>query len=153
MNIKVRFFLMSRNIIKVLFINLENHVINCSATNDIASLVAQIVKHLSAMQETLVQSLGWEDFPGEGNDSPLQYSCLENHMEGRACKATVQGITKNLTRWSNFTFTFANNIWFAKQWIPLYDSMCRKKMHLFGHNFKMSVKNIMVSSWIFSYIS
>ena len=49
---------MSRNIIKVLFINLENHVINCSATNDIASLVAQIVKHLSAMGETWVQSLG-----------------------------------------------------------------------------------------------
>ena len=75
-----------------------------------ASLVSQLVKNLPAIQETLVQSLGWEDFPGEGNDSPLQYSCLENHMEGRACKATVQGITKNLTRWSNFTFTFANNI-------------------------------------------
>ena len=52
---------MFRNIIKVLLINLENHVSNYSSTNDIASLVAQMVKRLSAMQETLVQSLGWED--------------------------------------------------------------------------------------------
>ena len=29
------------------------------------------------MQEMLVQSLGWEDFPGVGNGNPLQYSCLE----------------------------------------------------------------------------
>ena len=52
---------MFRNINKVLLINLENHVSNYSSTNDIASLVAQMVKRLSAMQETLVQSLGWED--------------------------------------------------------------------------------------------
>ena len=32
-----------------------------------ASLVAQTVKNLHAMQETWVQSLGGEDFPGEGN--------------------------------------------------------------------------------------
>ena len=61
MNIKVSFLLMFRNINKVLLINLENHVSNYSSTNDIASLVAQMVKRLSAMQETLVQSLGWED--------------------------------------------------------------------------------------------
>ena len=42
--------------------------------------MAQMVKHLSAMQETWVQSLGWEDSPGEGNGNPLQYSCLENPM-------------------------------------------------------------------------
>ena len=43
-----------------------------------ASLVAQIVKNLPAMQETQVGSLGWEDPPGEGNGYPLQNSCLEN---------------------------------------------------------------------------
>ena len=32
--------------------------------------------------------------PGEGNGSPLQYSCLENPMDRGACWATVQGITK-----------------------------------------------------------
>jgi len=45
-----------------------------------ASLVAQMVKNLSAMRETLVQSLGLEDSPGEGKGYPLQYSGLENSM-------------------------------------------------------------------------
>ena len=45
------------------------------------TLVAQMVKHLPAMQETRVQSLGPEDSPGEGNGNPLQYSCLENFMD------------------------------------------------------------------------
>ena len=39
-----------------------------------ASLVAQLVENLPAMQETWVQSLGLEDPPGEGNGYPLQYS-------------------------------------------------------------------------------
>ena len=32
--------------------------------------------------------------PGEGNGNPLQYSCLENFLDRRAWKATVQGIAK-----------------------------------------------------------
>ena len=44
--------------------------------------------------------------PGEGNGTPLQYSCLENPMEGGAWQATVHGITKSPTRLSDFTFTF-----------------------------------------------
>ena len=43
-----------------------------------ASLEAQLEKKLPAMQETWVQSLGWEKSPGEGNGYPLQYSGLEN---------------------------------------------------------------------------
>ena len=43
-----------------------------------ASLVAQTLKNMPAMQETKVHLLGWEDPPGEGSDNPLQYSCLEN---------------------------------------------------------------------------
>ena len=31
-------------------------------------------------QEALVQSLGWENSPGEGHGNPLHYSCLENPM-------------------------------------------------------------------------
>ena len=44
--------------------------------------------------------------PGEGNGNPLQYSCLENPMEGEAWEATVQGVAESLTRLSDFTFTF-----------------------------------------------
>ena len=35
--------------------------------------------------------------PGEGNGSPLQYSCLENPMDGAAWWATVQGVAKSRT--------------------------------------------------------
>ena len=33
-------------------------------------------------------------YPGEGNGNPLQYSCLENPMDGGAWWATVHGVTK-----------------------------------------------------------
>ena len=41
--------------------------------------------------------------PGEGNGNPLQYSCLENPMDGGAWWATVHGVTKSRTQLSNFT--------------------------------------------------
>ena len=43
---------------------------------------------------------------GEGNGTPLRYSCLENPMDGGAWKAAVHGVAKRWTRLSNFTFTF-----------------------------------------------
>ena len=44
--------------------------------------------------------------PLEGNGSPLQYSCLENPMDGGAWWAAVHGVVKTRTRLSHFTFTF-----------------------------------------------
>ena len=32
---------------------------------------------------------------GEGHGNPLQYSCLENPMDGGACWAAVHGVTKS----------------------------------------------------------
>ena len=43
---------------------------------------------------------------GEGNGTPLQYSCLENPMDGGAWKAAVHGVAEGRTRLSNFVFTF-----------------------------------------------
>ena len=43
---------------------------------------------------------------GEGNGTPLQYSCLENPMDGGAWWATVHGVARSQTRLSDFTFTF-----------------------------------------------
>ena len=43
---------------------------------------------------------------GEGNGTPLQYSCLENPMDGGAWQATVHGVVKSRTRLGDFTFTF-----------------------------------------------
>ena len=42
----------------------------------------------------------------EGNGTPLQYSCLENSMDGGAWRAAVHGVAKSQTRLSDFTFTF-----------------------------------------------
>ena len=41
--------------------------------------------------------------PGEENGNPLQYSCLENPMDRRACQATVHRVAKSQTQLSNFT--------------------------------------------------
>ena len=43
---------------------------------------------------------------GEGNGTPLQYSCLENPMDGGAWWAAVHGVAKSRARLSDFTFTF-----------------------------------------------
>ena len=43
---------------------------------------------------------------GEGNGTPLQYSCLENPMDGGVWWAAVHGVAKSQTRLSGFTFTF-----------------------------------------------
>ena len=39
--------------------------------------------------------------PGEGNGNPLQYSCLENPMDGGTCRPTVHGVAKSWT-WRRF---------------------------------------------------
>jgi len=43
---------------------------------------------------------------GEGNGNSLQYSCLENPMDGGAWWAAVHGVAKSRTQLSDFTFTF-----------------------------------------------
>ena len=44
--------------------------------------------------------------PGKGNGTPLQYSCLENPVDGGAWWAAVHGVAKSRARRSDFTFTF-----------------------------------------------
>ena len=43
---------------------------------------------------------------GEGNGTPLQYSCLENPMDGGAWWAAVHGVAGSRARLRDFTFTF-----------------------------------------------
>src|SRR5574341_1212850 len=52
---------------------------------------------------------------GEGNGTPLQYSCLENPMDGGAWRAAVHGVAKSRTRLSHFTFTFMH---WRRKWQP-----------------------------------
>ena len=70
-----------------------------------ASLVAQTVKHLSVMQETRVQFLGWEDLlENQWQPTPVLLPG-KSHGWG-AWWAAVHGVAKGWTRLSDFTFTF-----------------------------------------------
>ena len=74
-----------------------------------------IVKAFDIIDETEVD-IFWNALAfsiGEGNGNLLQYSCLENPMDGGAWKAAVHGVTKSWTRlkdWATslslFTFHF-----------------------------------------------
>ena len=82
------------------------------------SLVAQTVKASTYNAGDLGSIPGSGRSPGEGNGNPLQYPCLENHMDGGAWWATVHGVTKSWTRLRDFTFTspiahslFVKNFW------------------------------------------
>ena len=46
------------------------------------------------------------DSVGEGDGTPLQYSCLENPMDGGAWWAAGHGVAKSQARLSDFTFSF-----------------------------------------------
>ena len=50
----------------------------------------------------------------EENGNPLQHSCLENPIDGRAWQATVHGVTKSQTQLSDFTFTFSQEELYLK---------------------------------------
>ena len=74
-----------------------------------SSLVAQTVKAsaYNVGDPGLIPGLGRS--PGEGNGTRLQYSCLENPMDGGAWWATVHEVAKSQTRLSNFTHSFTHS--------------------------------------------
>ena len=60
-----------------------------------------------------------ESFPGEGNGTPLQYSCLENPMGGGAWWATVHGVAESDTPERPFFFLWSERIptrWLKGKW-------------------------------------
>ena len=64
-----------------------------------------ISKSIGNPAKRMVLALG-NTLIGEGNGTPLQYSCLENPMDGGAWWAAVHGVAESWTRLSDFTFTF-----------------------------------------------
>ena len=72
---------------------------------------------------------------GEGNRTPLQYSCLENPMDGGVWLAAVHGVTKSQTRLSDFTFMHWRRKWQPTQVFLLGESQGRQSLvgcHLWG---------------------
>ena len=61
-----------------------------------ASLVAQALKNQPANAGDSGSIPGSGRYPGEGNDNPLQYSCLGNPMDREGWQATVRVVTKEL---------------------------------------------------------
>ena len=62
-----------------------------------ASQVALVIKNPATNAGDLRDTgliPGWERSPGGGHGNPLQYSCLENHMDRRAWWTTVLGVAK-----------------------------------------------------------
>ena len=56
-----------------------------------------------SQNEGLIPGLGRS--PGEGNGSPLQYSCLENFINREIWQTAVHGVTKE----SDMTYSLTNN--------------------------------------------
>ena len=54
----------------------------------------------------LYNSVSLQVMSREGNGTPLQYSCLENPMDGEVWWAAVHGVAEGRTRLSDFPFTF-----------------------------------------------
>ena len=67
-------------------------------TSIVLTLMAQAVENLPAMQETWVQSLGWEDPLEKQMATHSSYSCLENSMDRGAWWATVHGVARSWPR-------------------------------------------------------
>ena len=57
-----------------------------------AQVVSIGIKDTLTMSEVFLKS---NNSVGEGNGTPLQYSCLENPMDGEAWQAAVHGVTKS----------------------------------------------------------
>ena len=55
---------------------------------------------------SLIKFKGDSSTPGEGNGTPLQYSCLESPMDGGSWWAVVHGVARSRTQLSDFAFTF-----------------------------------------------
>ena len=77
---------------------------------------------------------------GEGNGNPLQYSCLENPVDGGAWWATDHGVAKSWTGLSDFTLTFFSGT----------------KKYLIIHKMKVKVKSLsptrlLVTPWTAAY--
>ena len=80
----------------------ESKILFYTSVSLLLSCIQGYCYHLSKFHiYALVYCIG-----GEGNGTPLQYSCLENPTDGRAWQAAVHGVAKSRTRLSDFTFTF-----------------------------------------------
>ena len=102
-------FTISQSLLKIMSIEsviLFNYLIFCHPL----LLLPSISPSIRVFSNELVLRIRWPKYwsLGEGNSTPLQYSCLENPMDGGAWWATVHSVTKSRTQLSDLTFTFTS---------------------------------------------
>ena len=81
-------------------------ILLCTVYSVQCKLVHSHGKQHEGFSKKLKIELPYDPEFGEGNGTPLQYSCLENPMDGGTWWAAVCGIAKSRTRLNDFTFTF-----------------------------------------------
>ena len=94
------------NVIKNIYENPIANIVLNGERLDLSSLKSGIGKDVCSHHCYSIYYQKFQLCNGEGNGTPLQYSCLENPMDGGAWKAAVHGVAKSRTRLSDFTFTF-----------------------------------------------
>ena len=96
--------------------------------------MAQRVKRLPAMRETWVRFLGREDPLEKDMATPLQYSYLENPMDGGAWWALyiVHGVTESRTRLRDFTLCLVTLVTNEKHCVKYEETTSKKQLILFS---------------------
>ena len=78
---------------------------------DICKIVEVDRNRCFVVQQKILEKGYSRQKTGEGNVNPLQYSCLENPMDGGAWQAAVHGVSRSRARLSDFTFTNWRGKW------------------------------------------
>ena len=97
-------------------------------------MVAQMVKCLSTMQETWVQSLGWEDPLEEKRQPTPVFLPRKSHGRSSLVQATVHGVAKSQARPSDFPFPMEYHIIIFRHNLALF-------VMVGGHYINCNVKN------------
>ena len=91
----------------------------CSIAKSRLTLCDPMVKNLPANAGDTGLIPGSERSPREGNDNPLQYSCLVNPMAREAWQATVYGVIKESDRQKSWTKHTHTHIFFGASQVAL----------------------------------
>ena len=83
-----------------------------------------VVKTLPAKRGDIGSISGLGRYPGGENGNPLQYSCLENPMDGGALWATAHGIAKSRPQLSDLTFIDTIGL---PRWLSGKESACQSR--------------------------